>query len=457
MDGAGSRGSTAFGLDDLRARLGVADVGGALHALAARLYPICRSITGQGVRDSLAILRELAPLTIREIPTGTPVLDWTIPREWNIRDAYVKDRQGKRVIDFQASNLHVVGYSVPVKARMSLAELRPRLHSMPDKPKWIQYRYSYYKEDWGFCLEHERLQSLADGEYEVCIDSTLADGALAYGECRLPGASPDADEVLLSCHVDHPSLANDNLSGMAVATYLARYLAAAPRRFAYRILFLPVTIGAIAWLDRNQGDLGRIRHGMTLSLLGDAGGSTYKRSRRGDAPVDKAAAHVLRHAGGAFAIQEFEPYGYDERQFCSPGFDLPVGCLMRTPHGKYPEYHTSADNLDFLRPASLEDSLGKILRILDVLEKDGRYLNLNPKGEPQLGRRGLYRSLAEREGGKQAEMAVLWVLNQSDGGRCLLDIAERSGLPFHDIHQAAMDLIRLGLLAEAPAGAGSRT
>jgi aminopeptidase-like protein len=356
----------------------------------------------------------------------------------------VKDAAGRRVIDFRASNLHVVGYSAPVHARLSLAELRPRLHSLPDKPDWIPYRNSYYQENWGFCLAHRQLQALAEGEYEVCIDSTLADGSLTYGEATLPGT--EADEVLVSCHVDHPSLANDNVSGISVAAHLAAYLASVPHRFTYRILFLPVTIGAITWLARNEGDLGRIRHGLVLSLLGDPGKITYKRSRRGDAPVDRAAAHVLKHSGAAHEIQDFIPYGYDERQFCSPGFDLPVGCLMRTPHGQYPEYHTSGDDLDFIKPESLEDSLEKCLAILDVLEKDARFLNLNPKGEPQLGRRGLYRAMADRRGNSFSEMAVLWVLNQSDGGRSLLDIAERSGLSFAAVHTAAAALREHGLL-----------
>jgi aminopeptidase-like protein len=427
--------------------LGLAEPGKALHALATRLYPFCRSITGGGVRDTLAVVSELIPLRIHEVPTGTPVLDWVVPKEWNIRDAYVKDAQGRRVIDFRASNLHVVGYSVPVRARMSLAELRPRLYSLPDRPDWIPYRNSFYQESWGFCLSHRQLESLAEGDYEVCIDATLADGSLTYGEVTLPGAEPE--EILISCHVDHPSLANDNLSGISVTAHLARYLAAVPHRYTYRVLFLPVTIGAITWLARNEGDLGRIRHGLVLSLLGDAGKTTYKRSRRGDAPVDRAAAHVLAHWGGAHEIQDFIPYGYDERQFCSPGFDLPVGCLMRTPHGRYPEYHNSGDDLDFIKPESLEDSLAKCLAILEVLEGDARYLNLNPKGEPQLGRRGLYRAMADRQDGGWSEMAMLWVLNQSDGSRSLLDIAEKSALPFAAVHKAAAALREHGLLQHA--------
>ena len=443
----GAGGNAALDLAGLKAQLGLSAPGPALHALAARLYPICRSITGDGVRQTLGILAETLPLQIREVPSGTQVLDWVVPKEWNIRDAYVKDATGRRVIDFKASNLHVMGYSVPVRAVMPLSELRPRLHSLPDKPEWIPYRNSFYKEDWGFCLTDRQLRALPEGDYEVCIDSTLAEGSLTYGELTLPGESEE--EFLICAHVCHPSLCNDNLSGIGVSSLLARYLAGRPHKYTYRFLFLPVTIGAITWLALNQDDLGRVRHGLVLSLLGDAGKSTYKRSRSGAAAVDRAAAHVLRHAGSESEVQDFFPYGYDERQFCSPGFDLPMGCLMRTPWGRFPEYHTSGDNLDLIKPECLEDSLAKALGILDVLEHDAVYLNLHPKGEPQLGRRGVYRGLSERKDEGLSEMALLWVLNQSDGGKSLLDIAERANLPFRQIRMAAGTLMGLGLLGDA--------
>jgi aminopeptidase-like protein len=439
-------------LTDFRRITGISNPGEAMHAMAARLYPLCRSITGMGVRETLSIIHSAVPIDIFEVPTGTPVFDWTVPKEWNIRDAYVKDSEGRRVISFQRSNLHVVGYSTPVKARMALSELKPHLHSLPDRPDWIPYRNSFYKEDWGFCLADRDLASMEDGEYEVYIDSTLEDGSLTYGELAIPGQSDE--EFLLSCHICHPSLANDNLSGIAVASYLAQYLSGSAHRYTYRFLFLPVTIGAITWLARNEHRLNRVRHGLVLSLLGDPGRSTYKRSRRGNAPVDRAAAHVLRHSGADFEVQDFSPYGYDERQFCSPAFDLPVGCLMRTPHGKYPEYHTSGDNLDFITPASLADSLAKCLAIIDVVEKDKTLVNRSPKGEPQLGRRGLYRAMADRTDGGFNEMAMLWVLNMSDGTRSLLDIAERADLPFSSIHAAAEALRAHGLLsASGPATA----
>jgi aminopeptidase-like protein len=440
---------TPLGFDDLRARLALPDPGAAMHGLIRELHPICRSITGDGVRETLKILGCWLPIDVHEVASGTPVLDWVVPREWNVREAWIKGPQGETVVDFRDSNLHVVGYSVPVRAQMTLAELRPHLHTIAEHPDWIPFRSSFYRETWGFCLAQRRLDALADGTYEVCIDATLADGSLSYGEALLPGAS--SEEILLSAHVCHPSLANDNLSGLALLALLGRYLAAAPRRWSYRFLFAPVTIGAITWLARNEAKLARIRDGLVVTLVGDAGAPTYKQSRRGDARIDRAFAHVLRHAG-PHAIEAFSPYGYDERQFCSPGFDLPVGCLMRTPHGRFPEYHSSADDLDFVRPDALADSLARLLDALRVLEGDGRYRNLSPKGEPQLGRRGLYRALADRGADGDREMALLWVLNLSDGNHTLLSIAERSGLRFDAIHEAALLLTEHGLLREIAEG-----
>jgi aminopeptidase-like protein len=440
---------TSLGLDDLRTRLALPDPGAAMHGLIRELHPLCRSITGDGVRETLKILGRWLPMDVHEVASGTPVLDWVVPREWNVREAWIKGPQGETVVDFRDSNLHVVGYSVPVRAQMTLAELRPHLHTIAEHPDWIPFRSSFYRETWGFCLAQRRLDALADGTYEVCIDATLADGSLSYGEALLPGAS--SEEILLSAHVCHPSLANDNLSGLALLALLGRYLAAAPRRWSYRFLFAPVTIGAITWLARNEAKLARIRDGLVVTLVGDAGAPTYKQSRRGDARIDRAFAHVLQHAG-PHAIEAFSPYGYDERQFCSPGFDLPVGCLMRTPHGRFPEYHSSADDLDFVRPDALADSLARLLDALRVLEGDGRYRNLSPKGEPQLGRRGLYRALADRGADGDREMALLWVLNLSDGNHTLLSIAERSGLRFDAIHEAALLLTEHGLLREIAEG-----
>ncbi|MEV4094730.1 DUF4910 domain-containing protein [Streptosporangium saharense] len=417
-----------------------------MHALVERLYPLCRSITGDGLRRTLEIVSGEIPLEISEVPTGTEVLDWTVPREWNIRDAYVKDASGDRVIDFAASNLHVVGYSVPVSATMTLDELRGHLHTLPDQPDLIPYRTSYYAETWGFCLRENTLAAMGPGPYEVVIDSTLADGHLTYGEHVVPGRS--TDEVIISCHVCHPSLANDNLAGVAVATRLARRLAESDPHHTYRFIFAPGTIGAITWLARNRERVGRVRHGLVLACAGDSGALTYKRSRRADAEIDRAVRHVLRSSGREHTVVDFSPYGYDERQYCSPGFNLPVGSLTRTPYAGYPEYHTSGDNPDFVSPEAMADTLETCWEVTRVLEGNRRYLNLSPYGEPQLGRRGLYGSLGGRSDTKQTQMAMLWVLNLSDGEHTLLDIAEQSDLPFAAVAEAAQALRGAGLLKE---------
>jgi aminopeptidase-like protein len=422
------------------------EIGRELHRFAIELYPICRSITGEGLRQTLAAIQKRIPLQISEVPTGTEVFDWTVPKEWNIRDAYIKDAAGKRIVDFQACNLHVLNYSVPIRTTMPLSELRAHLFTIPDHPDWIPYRTSYYRENWGFCLSHNQMQALEEGNYEVFIDSTLTPGSLTYGERYLAGRS--SDEVLISCHVCHPSLANDNLSGVTVATALAEQLAGRDLRYSYRFLFIPGTIGAITWLAQNRDKTNRIRHGLVLTGIGNESGFHYKKSRRGDAEIDHAVPHVLRHNAQSYDVLEFSPYGYDERQYCSPGFNLPVGCLTRSVWGTFPEYHTSADNLDFIKPARLGESLRVCASVVDVLENNRRYRNLSPYCEPQLGKRGLYRST----GGESIEVEInarLWVLNFSDGGHSLLDIAERSGLPFSVIRNAA-DLLREGgLLALA--------
>jgi aminopeptidase-like protein len=423
----------------------VSTTGSELHALIAELFPICRSISGEGLRESLRIVGRYVPLELHEVATGTEVLDWTVPKEWNIRDAYVADATGRRLIDFQASNLHVVNYSVPFRGRLTLEQLRPHLHSLPDQPGLVPYRTTYFEQTWGFCLAHEQLVALEEGDYEVCVDSTLEPGSITYGEAVLRGATEN--EVVVAIHACHPSLANDNLSGVAVGAFLARELAGRRRKLTYRFVFHPGTIGAIAWLAENQSKLDRVRHGLVLTCLGDAGSITYKRSRRGDVSVDRAAAHVLGRGGDAFTIEDFAPWGYAERQFCSPGFDLPVGCLMRTPHGRFPEYHTSADNLSFVTAEALEDSLQKALSILEMLDADARYANTKPFGEPQLSKAGIDRAIAGHADPASFQLAVLWVLNQSDGRTTLLEVAERSGMPFALLREAADVLLAHGLLA----------
>lgn len=424
-----------------------ADEGAAMYELVRELYPICRSITGDGVRATLAAIERQLPgaLARSEVPTGTKVLDWTVPNEWNIRDAWIARRDGTRVVDFRASNLHVVSYSTPVRARMTLAELRPHLFTLPERPDWIPYRTSYYAETWGFCLSHRALEALTDDEYDVGIDATLAPGHLSYGELVLPGEEPT--EIVISAHVCHPSLCNDNLSSIAVAAALARDLAGrAARRFTYRFIFAPGTIGAITWLARNRDVVPRIHAGLVLSCLGDASAFTYKRTVGGATRIDRAAALVLRDRKRGDHVIDFFPYGYDERQYNSPGFRAPVGCLMRGRHGEFPEYHTSADDLSFVSPERLVESFEVLRNIVDVLEADRVYRNLAPEGEPQLGARGLYRA-AGGTAIPDVTLAMLWVLTLSDGHHALLDIAERSALPFSSI-RAAADLLRgSGLLA----------
>lgn len=423
-----------------------ASTGDKMYELCRELYPICRSITGEGVRQTLKILQDHIPLEIHEVPSGTPVFDWVVPKEWNIRDAWVKDSSGRKVIDFQKHNLHLLNYSVPIHRKVDLATLKDHLFTLPDQPDLIPYRTSYYQENWGFCLPHRQYESLKDGTYEVYIDSSLEEGSLTYGELFIPGGSEE--EVLFSAHVCHPSLANDNLSGISLLTELAANLVNQKNRYSYRFLFIPGTIGSITWLARHQEKTNRIKHGLVASLLGDPGGFTYKKSRRGNAEIDRIAEQVLRHSGNPYEIIDFFPYGYDERQFCSPGFNLAVGNLTRSQFGKYPEYHTSGDNLDLVQPEYLEASFRVYQKIVQILERNVRYRNLNPFCEPQLGKRGLYDAIGGQSDQKKLQMAMLWVLNLSDGENSLLDIAERSDYPFEIVHRISKILEERALLEE---------
>ena len=416
--------------------------------LIERMFPLCRSLTGDGVRATLDLIEEEIPLSRTEVASGTRVFDWIVPDEWNLREAYLATADGTRVVDARDSNLHVVSYSEPVRATLPLEHLRERLHSLPEQPGVIPYRTSYYDRTWGFCLSHDQLESLRPGEYEVVIDSSLEPGHLTYAESLIEGEGEG--EVLISTYVCHPSLANDNLSGIAVATMLAKRLRGRRLRHSYRFLFAPGTIGPLAWLDRNLESLDRIEHGLALSCIGDAGGLTYKRSRRGDAQVDLAVETVLRDSGDPHRVLPWEPWGGDERQFCAPGFDLPVGTLMRTPHGEFDGYHTSADELARLDPEALGGAVETCLALVEVLESNRRCTNLSPYGEPQLGRRGLYRSAGGAVATPDDERALLWVLNQSDGERSLLEISRSSGLTYPVVQRAAERLERAGLLATTP-------
>jgi aminopeptidase-like protein len=425
-------------LDDAR-------IGDAIYTLAAEIYPICRSITGNGVRETLSHLARHIDVISHEVPSGTQVLDWTVPREWNIRDAYIADDRGQRVVDFRRSNLHVMSYSIPVRVRLSLAELKPHIFTLPDQPDLIPYRTSYYAERWGFCMAHRQLEALPDGAYEVVIDSSLTEGALTYGEYLHKGETEE--EFLLTAHICHPSLANDNCSGLALLTHLAARLSRQKTRYSYRFLFAPGTIGAITWLARNRETAARVKHGLVLSCVGDGGGPLYKRSRQGSATIDRAMAHVLRHAAPQGAVIDFFPYGYDERQFCSPGFDLPVGLFQRSQFGTFPQYHTSADDLSFIAPEHLAKSYRLVVDAIDLIENDVTFRNTEPFGEPQLGKRGLYAAIGGDKDAAAKNMAMLWILNLSDGKHSLLDIAERAALPFTTIADTAALLHRHGLLA----------
>jgi aminopeptidase-like protein len=418
-----------------------------LHGLVAELFPINRSLTGAGVRETLGLVARHIDLTINEVATGTAVLDWTVPMEWNIHSGSISTLSGRRLVDFADNNLHVMGYSKPMQGVVSRDELAQHVHTLPDQPDLIPYRTGYFANDWGFCLSHNLWQTMIDEHYRVEIDSELSSGSMTYGELFLAGQTDQ--EVLITCHVCHPSLANDNLSGIAVMTALAMRQARRARRLGYRFLFLPATIGAITWLDRNQSRLDRIQHGLVLTCLGDSGGFHYKESRSG-ATIDRAVAHLLRHSGHRYEVMPFNPYGYDERQFCSPGFDLPVGCLMRGVHGTFPEYHTSADNLDFVKPEALDQSYALIESILDLLDQNRTYERVDGRGEPQLGRRGLYRAIAgQREAGGATQMDLLWFLNLADGRHSLLDMAIRADVPFARLETASRLALEASLVRES--------
>ena len=434
--------------------------GEALLALVADLLPLRRCLTGDGLRETLARLGELVPVELTEVPTGEAVFDWTVPPEWRVREAYLALPSGHRVAEWTSSALHLVQYSRAVRTRLPLAELRPHLHTLPDQPDLIPYRTAYYAPAWGFCLSQNELDAVASetgerGEVEVVIDADLFDGSMTYGEVVVPGETED--EILVTAHACHPALANDNATGLAVAAMLAAERLGAARagrlrRHTLRVLFAPGTLGAIAWLARNRERLGRVRHGLVLANLGDAGGFTYKRSRRGTLhsplAIDRAVEVAMRDAGERLDVRPWTPDGYDERQFGSPGIDLPVGRLTRTPHGEYPQYHTSGDDLSLVSAQSLAGSLEALRSILGVLDGDGRFRNLAPFGEPQLGRRGLYAPIGGQATGPEAQQATAWALALADGDHSLLDTAERSGLPFAAIRTAANRLLDADLLEE---------
>ena len=438
-------------------------IGGTAQALLERLFPICRSITGDGVRTTLAVLQEHAPWQIEEYRSGTRVYDWTVPREWVIRDAWIADASGERVVDFRRNNLHVVGYSVPVRARMALERLRPHLHSLPAMPDAIPYRTSYYKESWGFCLSERQLAALDPAvEYEVAIDSELKDGALTLADGVLPGES--GEEFLVSTYCCHPAMANDNLSGVIVATLLLRELASRPRRrHGWRFVALPETIGAIAYLAHHEAEMKRLAGGFVVTTCGGRGRFGVKESFLGNHLVDRVVAIALRDAGVEALRYPFAPDGSDERQYSSPAFRIPVTTISKDKYYEYPFYHTSLDDLGFVTGEALAASFALYRDAIDAIEENRVLRSRNPHGEPQLGRRGLYpqtggalhqqpAGAAQAAADNEVEL-ISWIMFLADGTHDLIDIARRSGAPFRDVVAVARKLETNGLVEEVAAPA----
>lgn len=423
------------------------NTGKLMHDLATRLFPICRSITGNGLRESLDILKGYLPdLRIHEIPTGTPCFDWEIPNEWNIRDAYIICPDGRKICNFRDSNLHVVGYSTPVRETVGLEELQEHLYSLPEDPDAIPYITSYYKERWGFCISHNERESLVPGDYQVHIDSQLAPGSLSYGELLIPGESDQ--EIFISTYLCHPSMANNELSGPVVATYLARWISSLERRkYSFRIVFIPETIGSIAYLSRHHEEMKRkVVAGFNLTCIGDERSYSYLPSRQEDTLADRAALHVLGHLHPGFATYSFLDRGSDERQYCSPGIDLPVCSLMRTKYACYPEYHTSRDDLQLVTPAGLAGGYEVARMAIQCLEE-----NFIPQRltlcEPQLGKRNLYPTISTKTSGATVRKMMNFIA-YVDGKTDALGISEKIGVPFWELWETLRNLKQAGVIKE---------
>ena len=412
-----------------------------------RLWPICRSITGNGVRETLDILSEIIPLVKKEIPSGSQVFDWTVPKEWNVRDAYILTPEGNKIADFKKNNLHLVSYSIPVNRKITYSELTKHLHTLADQPDAIPYVTSYYKERWGFCISHNEFLGLPkEGEFTVVVDSELSNGHLTYGELVLPGDTKE--EIFFSTYICHPSMANNELSGPLALAFLYKKIASLPKRkYTYRFAFIPETIGAICYLSEN-GEIMKANTyaGFVLTCCGNKDIFHYKKSRVGNSITDKAVEHFLVQTQSDYSIRNFRPDGSDERQYCSPGFNLPVGSLMRTPYYEYEQYHTSFDNKSFIDFESLEGSVDAYFHIIQILELNGRFRNTVMNCEPQLGKRDLYPSSLSPADSREFIDIVLHLLNYSDGSNDLIDIANKQGIDVLKYAQPLKKCIEKGVL-----------
>jgi aminopeptidase-like protein len=426
-------------------------IGERMYAWAEDLFPICRSLSGEGVRSTLAYFQSLLPkLTIHEVKSGTQVFDWTVPDEWNIKDAYIADQEGNRVVDFQENNLHVVGYSEAIDVEMSFEELDKYLYSLPDQPEAIPYITSYYKKRWGFCLSHklrEQLQKSPKKNYKVRIDSSLAPGSLTYGELLIPGKSKK--EILLSTYICHPSMANNELSGPIVVTALAQWLSQQESDYSYRLLFIPETIGSIIYIHKNLDTLkSLVKAGFVVSCVGDNRDYSYVASRKGDTLADRAAKHVLNNHVTSYTSYSYLERGSDERQYCSPGVDLPVCSICRTKYGQYPEYHTSLDNLELITAEGLEGAFSVYKKVIQLLEANAFYKVTTPC-EPQLGKRGLYPTISTKD--TKAQIATMMnVIAYADGDNDLIALAEKIGACATDLIPIVEKLLAAELLEKKP-------